>query len=130
MKIFQIESGYCYWDATPKFGSLASLEGRFPPSLLFVEAPNYVFEGWGYDETKEGDERFIQPEAPSGFLYDPATGTFYPEDMDTPPTTVEDRVASLEARNAELTEALERLLSGETEPALAFLKKIRIQGGV
>ena len=115
MKIFQIESGYCYWDATPKFGSLARLEGRFPPSLLFVEAPNYVFEGWGYDETKEGDERFIQPEAPEGFLYDPATGTFYPEDMGAPPPTMEERVASLEASNAEMTEALDLILSGVTE---------------
>lgn len=80
MKVFQIESGYCYWDATPKFGDLASLAGRFPASVVFVEAPDYVFEGWGYDATKEGDERFIQPEAPDGFIYDPATGTFYPED--------------------------------------------------
>ena len=115
MKIFQIESGYCYWDATPKFGSLASLEGRFPPSLLFVEAPSYVFEGWGYDETKEGDERFIQPEAPEGFLYDPATGTFYPEDMSAPPPSIEERVATLETSNAEMAEALDLLLSGVVE---------------
>lgn len=72
MKVFQIVDGFCYWDATKQFPTVESTVGRFPPHLLFVEAPDYVFEGWGY---LNGE--FIQPEAPEGFLYDPHTGTFY-----------------------------------------------------
>lgn len=46
--------------------------------MVFVDAPDYVFESWGFDETKEGDARFIKPTPPEGWEYDDATGTFYP----------------------------------------------------
>jgi hypothetical protein len=74
MKIFQIFQGFCHW-CTP-FKSLDETKG-FPPDCLFVEAPDYVGEQWGYDDTKEGDERFIHPEAPEGWAYDDDTNTFY-----------------------------------------------------
>lgn len=80
MKIFQIVDGFCYWDATPQHPTLRSTEELYSPEIIFVEAPDYVFVGWGFDETKEGNERFIQPEPPEGWLYDEKTGTFYPED--------------------------------------------------
>ena len=57
---------------------------HFPPTDVFVEAPDYVFEGWGFDPLAEGDARFIKPEPPKGWLYDDATGTFYPADEDPP----------------------------------------------
>ena len=76
MKIFQIVNGFCHWQ-TP-FRSLEETV-NFPADCIFVEAPDYVNEQWGFDETKEGDERFIKPEAPEGWLYDDETGTFYPE---------------------------------------------------
>lgn len=79
MKVFKIRNNIVHWDATSVFPTVAATVGRFPPSDLFVEAPDNVFEGWGYDPTKEGDERFIQPTPPEGWLYDEATGTFYPE---------------------------------------------------
>ena len=77
MKIFQIVNGFCHW-LTP-FQSLAETM-NFPPDCLFVEAPDYVTEQWGFDETKEGDERFIRPVPPEGWEYDDETGTFYPID--------------------------------------------------
>lgn len=77
MKVFQIENNICYWDASNKFPTVESTVGYFPPELLFVEAPNYVFEGWGYI-----DGEFIQPTAPDGWIYNENTGTFYPEDYD------------------------------------------------
>lgn len=72
MKIFQIVNGFCHW-ATP-YISLEQVKGKYPPDVLFVEAPDCVFEGWGYD-----DGNFIKPEPPDGFLYDEETGTFYSE---------------------------------------------------
>ena len=75
MKIFQIFNGFCHWQ-TP-FKSLEETKG-FPKDCIFVEAPDYVNEQWGFDDTKEGDERFIHPEPPEGWAYDEETGTFYP----------------------------------------------------
>lgn len=77
MKIFQIVNGFCHW-CTP-FKSLSETEG-FPPDCIFVEAPDYVNEQWGFDDTQEGDARFIHPEPPEGWAFDDDTGTFYPLD--------------------------------------------------
>ena len=89
MKVIQILYNFCHWDATQLHPTLESTEGVYAPDVVFVEAPNYVFEGWGYDETAEGDERFIEPTPPEGWLYDRETGTFYPEDY-VPPAPAPD----------------------------------------
>lgn len=80
MKVFQIKSGFCFNDASRKFNKAADTIGKFPPDVLFVDAPDYVFEGWGYDAEAEGDDRFIQPTPPEGWVYDTETGTFYQEE--------------------------------------------------
>jgi len=79
MKIFQILDSICHWDATFEYPTLADVDGVFAPNILFVEAPDYVHEGWGFDESADGDARFIQPTPPKGWLYDLETGTFYPD---------------------------------------------------
>lgn len=82
-KVFQVMGNLCHWDATNTFPNLEATKGRFAPNIVFVEAPDYVFEGWGYDDQAEGDERFVKPMAPDGWVYDDATGTFYPEGFQT-----------------------------------------------
>ena len=79
MAIFQIVNGKCHW-RTP-FTSLDEVKDRFPPDCLFVDAPDYVNEQWGYDETEIGDDRFIKPEVPEGWIYDDETGQMMPEEM-------------------------------------------------
>lgn len=79
MKVFQIFKGFCYYDATHLYANAAEAAKHYSPDTLWADAPDYVFIGWGCDETKEGDERFIKPQAPEGWLYDPNTGTFYQE---------------------------------------------------
>lgn len=78
-KVFQIVNGFCHWQ-TP-FKDLSETVDRYPSDCLFVEAPDYVNEQWGYDGTKEGDERFIKPVAPEGWIYDDDTGTFIEKAM-------------------------------------------------
>ena len=78
MKIFQIYGGICYYDATAVHPTLADTIGKYPPDVQFVEAPDYVFENWGYDESKSGDDRFIKPTPPEGWYYDDETGSFKP----------------------------------------------------
>ena len=84
MKVFQIVSGFCYYDATGLYANAAEAAKHYSPDTLWVDAPDHVFEGWGYDASKTGDERFLQPQAPEGWVYDPDTGTFYKEG-DYPP---------------------------------------------
>lgn len=90
MKIMQIREKICYWDATTQFPTLGDTKGKFDDTITFVEAPDYVFEGWGYDETQEGNNRFLKPMPPDGWLYDDATGTFYQENFLPAPTPTED----------------------------------------
>lgn len=79
MKVFQILNNICYYDMTPIHPTIEDTVGKYASNIIIVEAPDYVFEGWGYDEDKYGDARFIKPTPPYGWLYDDATGTFYPE---------------------------------------------------
>lgn len=97
MKVFQILNGICHWEATSVHPTVESTIGRYSPETLFVEAPDFVFEGWGYDyDTGE----FVQPTPPPGWLYDPETGTFYPEDSEPPilPPTIEEYLLDIDYR--------------------------------
>lgn len=44
---------------------------------VFVEAPDYVFESWGFGRDKDGDFCFFEPIPPDGWEYDENNGTFY-----------------------------------------------------
>lgn len=79
MKIFQILNSACHWDATDRVHTIDESRVFYSPDIIFVEAPDYVFEGWGYNENAEGDAKFIKPVPPKGMLYDEKTGKFYPE---------------------------------------------------
>jgi hypothetical protein len=105
MKNFQVLNHLCYNEVTDRFPTVESTVGFFPPDVLFVNAPDYVFEGWGYDATKDGDDRFIKPTAPEGWIYDGATGTFYEEGYVPEPSTEEillEIAADHEARLCEI----------------------------
>lgn len=77
-KVFQILHGFCHWDATTVVQTVERSKDMFAPTLRFEDAPSYVREGWAFDDTKEGDERFIQPTPPEGWGYDLEKGVFYP----------------------------------------------------
>lgn len=112
MKVFQVIGGFCHWDATAVFPTAEATVGRFPPTDLFVDAPDYVFEGWGYDPSRE--DPFVKPETPDGWVYDDATGTFYREG-DTPPMTDGERIAALEEALAQTDEAAIELFEATEE---------------
>ena len=74
MKIYQILNDIVHWQCDT-CQTLAETAQTYAPDIVFVEAPDYVFPGWGYV-----DGEFIKPTAPEGWAYDDATGTFYPTD--------------------------------------------------
>lgn len=80
-KIFQVVDGRCHWRVPPP-DTLESIRSKFPPDCQFEETPDCVMEQWGFDESKEGDDRFIRPETPPGWKYDEETGTMYPEEIE------------------------------------------------
>lgn len=92
-KVFQVVDGFCYYDASALHDSVASVpDGLYPSSLILVDAPDYVREGWGYD-----GENFIEPTPPEGWLYDRVTGTFYEDPDYVPPESeTDDMKAALE----------------------------------
>lgn len=79
MKIFIIFNHQCQNDITSLYKTIDEAKKHYDNKTLIVEAPEYVFENWGYDESKTGNERFIKPTAPKDWLYDEDTGTFYKE---------------------------------------------------
>lgn len=101
MKIFQIVNGFCWWDATSTVHSVEEAAEMFAPDCVFVEAPDYVHEGWGFDETAEGDARFLRPEPPDGYIYDESSGTFAPEDAKSDAEQLADSIAAMKAVLAE-----------------------------
>jgi len=70
MKFFIIKDSFVY-------KQIFNLEEEI--GNVIVVAPDYVFEGWGYDNIQKGENRFIKPEIPDGFCYEEKTGTFYKE---------------------------------------------------
>ena len=74
MKLFIVIGNAVALDVSPGTPHV----GTVPPDNGFmVTAPDYVFEGWGYDARREGDARFLRPMPPEGWKYDAESGTFY-----------------------------------------------------
>ena len=71
-KVFQVLRGHSLL-ATPyqSIEDVSSLNG------VFVEAPDYVFESWGFGRDSNGDFCFFEPIPPAGWVYDKSNGTFY-----------------------------------------------------
>ena len=118
MKIFQVFKGICYNEITAAFPTLESTIGKFSPDTVIVEAPDYVFQDWGYDSTKEGDERFIKPTAPDGWRYDDKTGTFFQPELLYEQLTVR-KIREKYSDNEEYKILRERLAKPDDETAIA-----------
>ena len=122
MKVFQVYEGFCHWDATPVHPTLESTQGRYAPDIVFVEAPDFVFEGWGYDESAQGDQRFIKPTPPEGWLYDESTGVFFPLEAAQPAPDPE------AGQEETVKEAICSAKSAE-EPAAVVIDYAGVEGG-
>lgn len=103
MKIFEVFNDICHHEI---FGMGYDEAVKMYAPIKIIEAPDYVFEGWGY---MNGE--FIKPETPSGWLYDDVTGTFYPEN-ETPPSeqiSTDKKVERLELENNLLRQQIQSL---------------------
>lgn len=78
MKVFQVQYNFCFKDYTYLYKTSEDARKKYSDNIVFVDAPDYVFEGWGYDGSKKGKDRFIKPIPPEGWSYDEEKGIFYP----------------------------------------------------
>lgn len=82
MKVMQIFNSEVYCDLTSRYPDAKTARQFYAPNIQIEDVPDYVFPGWTYDASKEGDERFIKPTPPEGWEYDDDTGTFWnPEQL-------------------------------------------------
>lgn len=119
MKIFQILGGFCHWDASRVLTTAEEAAEKFAPDMTFTEAPDYVFEGWGFDPNRSGSERFIRPTPPEGWSYDDAAGTFYPTETGKPSETRKSP-EQLALENIELRKIISALEEQLTDVHLAL----------
>lgn len=68
-KVFLIVDNHCQREY-PEYENAYDASKNFAPNMLFVDAPDYVWPGWGFDPDKEDDERFVRPELEEGWIYD------------------------------------------------------------
>ena len=77
MKVVQIHNGQVYHDLSYKYSSAVEASKFYSSEILIVDAPNYVFPGWGYNPSLDGDNKFIKPTVPEDMKYDEQTGTVW-----------------------------------------------------
>lgn len=77
MKLFQIFNNVVYYEMTGMYESLKEARSHYAPDIQIEEAPDYVFPGWSFDGSKQGDERFVQPIPGDGQAYNPETGEIW-----------------------------------------------------
>ena len=109
MKIFQILNSEIYFDMSNLYPNVESAKACYDSTISIVEAPDYVFPGWGYDASKEGDEQFIKPVAPEGWQYDDDTGTFWNPEV----TRHNERVSKHAETSNDTLQALRKLREGD-----------------
>ena len=78
MKIVEIVDGRVHREY-PELNSLDEAYRTYARTLMFVEAPDTVFPGYGFDSTKKGDERFIRPKLEDGWEYNESGYPWNPE---------------------------------------------------
>ena len=115
MKIFLIRNNFVHYDMTRLYSSVDVARTKYPATTQIVEAPDYVFEGWGFNPNENGNDRFIKPTPPEGWVYDEATGTFY-----NPSSLVEIELAELKSQlnqnNVKAVECFEATQAGVDAP--------------
>lgn len=78
MKIVEIVDGKVHREY-PELHSLEEAYQTYAKTLTFVECPDNVFPGFGFDSSKQGADRFIRPILEDGWEYDEGGHPWNPE---------------------------------------------------
>ena len=110
MKVFEIAYGHVHRDVSSRFSTAQKASKHFAPNIVFVDAPDNVFPGWGYNPNAVGNARFIKPEVGEGQEYNPETGEVWdPEDV-----RAGERASMHAATTNDTRQALRKIREGDT----------------
>ena len=108
MKVMEILNGVCHREY-PEYKDATEARKFFSDSIHFVDAPNWVWPGYGYNPNNFGDKRFLRPELGEGWVYDDDGHPWNPE---------QSRSSERSALHAETTndtlQALRKIREGDT----------------
>lgn len=77
MKLFDVVDNEIHAEYTGMYENAEEASKHYAPNIVFVDAPNWVFPGFGFDPSRSGDDRFIEPTSDSpGWVYY-GNGTFW-----------------------------------------------------
>lgn len=107
MKVVEILNSRVHCEY-PQYQTAAEASTHYAPTIVFVDAPDWVREGFGYVASNVGDERFVRPQLSEGWVYDDNGFEWNPE---------EQRAAERKQKHAETTDdtmqALRKIREGD-----------------
>lgn len=77
-KVVEIVNGRVHREY-PRFSTAEEAYSVYAPNLIFVDAPDNVWPGFGFDPDRAGDARFIRPPLSEGWVYDENNHPWNPE---------------------------------------------------
>ena len=108
MKVFEIVNGVCFKEY-PEYSSASEASKNYAPNIQFVDAPDNVWTGYGFDPTKAGDSRFIRPELSDGWVYDENGNPWNPEEQ-----RAVERIGKHSETTNDTMQALRKIREGDT----------------
>lgn len=108
VKVFDVQDnrlGHYY----PEYTSIEDTIDKFASNIVFVEAPDWCYEGYGYLPDAEGDDRFIKPMLPDGWVYDMNGNPTLPESF-----RKAEREVLIKQADADLFVALNKIFDSDT----------------
>ena len=79
MKVFEIVGNICHKEY-PQYTNAKEASQYYSKEIIFVDAPDWVWPGYGYDSNKSGDSRFVRPTLSEGWEYDENGHIWNPEE--------------------------------------------------
>lgn len=110
MKLFDVVDNEIHAEYTGMYENAEEASKHYAPNIVFVDAPNWVFPGFGFDPSKNGDDRFIEPTTDTpGWVYD-GNGTFWNPEQ----TRINERRDKHAETTNDTMQALRKIREGDT----------------
>ena len=106
-KVFDVMNGRLYHHY-PEYNSVEDTVGLYADNIVFVDAPDWCFEGVYYFPEREGDARFVAP-PPEPLQLDENGNPYSPESY-----RQMEREALINQADADLFEALNAIFDNDT----------------
>ena len=111
MRVAEIINGQVH-RIYPEYRTAAEARRHYAPNIVFEDCPDDTYEGWAFDDTKQGDERFSRPALADGWAWDDTVEP--PQPYNVLERRAEERLVLHSATSDDTQEALRKLREGDT----------------